>query len=106
MKRRNFIKTLAAACAVPVVAARAVASRGGDRKILFKNGSTIKLREFPNSKDEFEGWYDQSGNGNHALKDVWFDGQQGKINLHKFKGEIEWIKPEDAPLAKSLTSTR
>jgi hypothetical protein len=103
MKRRNFIKAFAACCCVPVVAAKAIAaSHKKRRRIVFENGSTITLRDVKVYEDPFVGYCDQSGNGNHMLKMSWADGQQGKINMQKFKDEIEFLKPEDAPLHPSI----
>jgi hypothetical protein len=70
MKRRNFIKTLAAACAVPAVAAKAVASR---RKSILDYKPTHaysmrKLTTLDIPHDPRVAHYDQSGNGNHIFK--------------------------------------
>jgi len=35
-------------------------------------------------------------------KEVVFVSDWGKINMQKIKDEIEWIKPEDAPLHLSI----
>ena len=55
MKRRNFLKTFAAACAVPVVAAKAI-SAPRDKRIILSNGSTIKFRKVNNREDILKGF--------------------------------------------------
>ena len=87
MKRRNFIKALATACAVPVVAAKAIAShkKKGLLLDLYPGAiyaySTRKLTSADIPHDPRVLHYDQSGNGNHIF-----------------------LKPEDAPLHKHHTS--
>ena len=70
MKRRQFIKAFAAACAVPVVAAKAIAASHKKRSILdYKSTHAYSLRNLRGGvmceDDVFIAHYDQSGNGNH-----------------------------------------
>jgi len=69
MKRRNFIKTLAAAMTVPVVAAKAIAASHKKRGILdYKPTHAYSLRKLTALDIPYDprvAHYDQSGNGNH-----------------------------------------
>lgn len=88
MKRRQFIKAFAAACCVPVVAAKAIASSHKKKGILdLFPGATAaySLRNLRGGvmceDDVFIAHYDHSGNGNHLIKTVWFDGQGGQVKM-------------------------
>jgi hypothetical protein len=73
MKRRNFIKSFAAACVVPVVAAKAIASH--KKKPTNAEIDAILHSMWDDSKTGYDldehgnayapTMYDQSGNGNH-----------------------------------------
>ena len=77
MKRRHFIRAFAAACVVPVVAAKAIASHKRSPRIMFRNNSSMLLKSIKGYEGTIVG-YDQSGNGNHAFlkpeDDVWIYG--------------------------------
>ena len=80
MNRITFIKRLVlGTAAVPAVLAASKATKG-----------TI---------NSFKGY---TGKETSIFREVWFDGQEGKINMQKLKDEIELIKPEDAPLYRSI----
>ena len=88
MKRRGFIKALAAACVIPAVAARAIASHRKLPKSLldYKPTAAYSLRRL--DLDEHGNaysptWYDQSGNGNHLLtsREVCFDSVEGWVKM-------------------------
>jgi len=69
MKRKDFIKTLAAVCAAPVVAAKAIASH--KKKPTDAEVNAVLRSMWDDSGDMHSGaWYDQSGNGNHAYPPV------------------------------------
>ena len=101
MKRRNFLKAFAAACAVPAVAAKAIASPRG-KSILDQYEGAAAAYSLRNLKspaytaatvDSNIACYDQSGNYSHARR---------VNNREDFMDGLEFIKPEDAPLRSSI----
>ena len=95
MERRGFIKALAAACCVPVVAAKAIA-RGGSigikcTRITFSQSeidAVLGLDEHGNAYAPT--MYDQSGNGNHLIKEkeVWFDSDWGQVKMNRLSEDL------------------
>lgn len=92
MKRRNFIKAFAAACCVPVVAAKAIASHRKRPRLFIDNTLQNTINAWKDYED-VQIVYDDDVNAWHIkpedapisklikYREVWFDSDWGQVKV-------------------------